>query len=455
MNSDSNYDYLKITKYSKLENWSFKYLNKNNINFNSEYNMMQIGQILKRNKTPIYINDNEIYKRVTIKTKNGGIFLRDNISGENIGTKKQFIIKSGQFLLSKIDARNGAFGVVPKEVDGAIITGNFWAYDVDDKIIEPHFLSLLTTTKEFINYCNTCSRGTTGRHYLQEDLFLSTPIPIPSLSTQKRLVNEYNEKIKKAETLNKSAIKDRKKIDDVIFKVLGVRIHNKSKKSKGLSFVNYKNINRWGVEILLNNLELDKMLLSNKYKCIRLSEVVDINPMTSFDNVKDDDIISYMPMECISDYSGEIIMQYKGYKNKAKGYTKFKEGDLLWAKITPCMENGKSAIAKGLYNGYGYGSTEYHVIRKKDISINIRYIYYILRTKFVREQAKVYFTGSAGQQRVPDSFLKDLVIPIPELKYQDKIVKVLDKLKKRSIDKSNDSIKHRKLAIDNFEKKLF
>jgi len=96
-----------------------------------DFELIKIGSFLKRNKTQIIVDDSTTYKRVTIKLYNGGVFLRDIELGKNIGTKKQFIIKEGQFLLSKIDARNGAFGVVNNEVDGAIITGNFCTFDAD------------------------------------------------------------------------------------------------------------------------------------------------------------------------------------------------------------------------------------------------------------------------------------------------------------------------------------
>ena len=90
------------------------------------WKICKIGDFLKRSKIPIDINDDVEYKRVTIKIKHNGVSLRDNEIGRRIGTKKQFILKAGQFIVSKIDARYGAFGIAPEDVNGAIITGNFW-----------------------------------------------------------------------------------------------------------------------------------------------------------------------------------------------------------------------------------------------------------------------------------------------------------------------------------------
>lgn len=141
---------LDFVKFNELSNWSVAHLLQNHFNYNKDFELVKIGSFLKRNKTQIIVDDNTTYKRVTIKLYNNGVFLRDTEIGKNIGTKKQFSIKEGQFLLSKIDARNGAFGVVNNEVDGAIITGNFWTFDVDYTKINPNFLSLITTTKQYM-----------------------------------------------------------------------------------------------------------------------------------------------------------------------------------------------------------------------------------------------------------------------------------------------------------------
>lgn len=113
LKSKSTYKYLDFVKFSQLYNWSVQYLNDSKIRFTTKYPLVQIKEFLTRNKTAIEIQDDVYYKRATIKVRNGGIFLRDTVIGNKIGTKNQFVISKGQFLLSKIDARNGAFGVVP------------------------------------------------------------------------------------------------------------------------------------------------------------------------------------------------------------------------------------------------------------------------------------------------------------------------------------------------------
>jgi len=92
---------------------------------------VKLGQILFRRKDETSIQPLETYKRLTIRMNGKGIVVRDEVVGNEIGTKTQFIARAGQLVLFKIDARNGAFGVLPRHCDGAVITGNFWAFDVD------------------------------------------------------------------------------------------------------------------------------------------------------------------------------------------------------------------------------------------------------------------------------------------------------------------------------------
>ena len=184
-----------ITKFTNLDNWSVSHLLENQFQYNKNYQLEKIGSFLIRNKTKILIDDNIQYKRVKIKLYNKGVLLRDKAMGKDIGTKKQFTIKKGQFLLSKIDARNGAFGIATDEVDGAIITADFFAYDIDITKIEPYFLVLMTTTKKFQQFAQSASSGTTGRQRIDEKKFLDVKIPLPSLEIQKKIVKDYQDKI--------------------------------------------------------------------------------------------------------------------------------------------------------------------------------------------------------------------------------------------------------------------
>ncbi len=202
---------IKKSDIAKNKNYDFFFGRyENSQNTRTHVNSISLRNVLVRNKTQIEIKDSKKYKRVTIKMHGKGICLRDEVLGEKIGTKKQFTISEGQLLLSKIDARNGAFGIVPEEIEGSIITGNFWAYDIKTDVgLDNNYLNYLLFSDEFKKICTLSSAGVTNRRYLDEKIFLDQKIPLPPIEEQqeiikeiqgkKRLISDYSQKI---ETLN-------------------------------------------------------------------------------------------------------------------------------------------------------------------------------------------------------------------------------------------------------------
>ena len=162
-------------------------------------------------------------------------------------------------------------------------------------------------------------------------------------------------------------------------------------------------------------------LISSLFENVKLSHVAFVNPGGAYKGKPIGTSISFIPMETIDEVYSEISSQGETTIADSTGFTKFKEGDLLWAKITPCMQNGKSAIARDLTNGLGCGSTEFFVLRPKDERLSVEYLHVILHLKCVRETAMLYFGGSAGQQRVSASFLENFNLPLPSFTKQQEI----------------------------------
>jgi type I restriction enzyme S subunit len=130
----------------------------------------------------------------------------------------------------------------------------------------------------------------------------------------------------------------------------------------------------------------------------------------------------------VSEFSGTIVAaETRPLREVQKGFTPFQEGDVLFAKITPCMENGKAAIARNLVNQRGYGSTEFHVLRPSALVL-AEWIFAIIRTEEFRRAAASSFQGAVGQQRVTASFLEGFRIPLPPLSEQHRIVEVLQEV---------------------------
>lgn len=160
----------------------------------------------------------------------------------------------------------------------------------------------------------------------------------------------------------------------------------------------------------------------------RLTDICDINPRFPRDHgLEESTDVSFVPMAAVDEVTGSIVApQIRSYAEVRRGYTSFKENDVLFAKITPCMENGKAAIAQGLVGGIGFGSTEFHVLRASP-EVLPEWLHYFVRRVQFRQEAKRNFTGTAGQQRVPTSFLENSVIPVPSLPEQRRIVDLLSR----------------------------
>ena len=168
--------------------------------------------------------------------------------------------------------------------------------------------------------------------------------------------------------------------------------------------------------------------------CVPHKDICEINPKLQPDKIGENLEVSFLPMKLLEEGTGRFdLSETRKYSEVKKGYTPFIDGDLIFAKITPCMENGKIAVLSNLKNGIGFGSTEFHVSRPTQL-INafylfyLFYLFYFFLQKSIREDAKRNFTGSAGQLRVPKNYFESIPIPLPPLAEQHRIVAKIEEL---------------------------
>ena len=158
----------------------------------------------------------------------------------------------------------------------------------------------------------------------------------------------------------------------------------------------------------------------------RVGEVCEINPRRPSIDRSDETPTTFIPMEAVDAKSGVADSHVRPFGEIKKGYTYFAEGDVLFAKITPCMQNGKHAIARDLLDGIGFGTTEFHVLRPGE-HIIAEWMHFFVRQPSVLLEAIEHFTGSVGQQRLPQEYLFNRKIPLPPLAEQRRIVAILKK----------------------------
>jgi type I restriction enzyme S subunit len=160
---------------------------------------------------------------------------------------------------------------------------------------------------------------------------------------------------------------------------------------------------------------------------VPLIKVAEINPSLPRNLIpKPDDLVAFVPMAQIGEDGSISSTTTRPFLEVCKGYTQFCENDVLLAKITPCMENGKASLVKGLPSKVACGSTEFHVLRPREGTYP-RYLFHAVWNQPFRNVAAKNMTGSAGQKRVPRSFLESYRIPLPPLAEQKRIASILDK----------------------------
>lgn len=247
----TTYKFLHFANLKDIPNWSVQYADEEDLGFTRIFPMARIGSFLVKSSDIIEVQDNVDYKQVTLKINNGGVVPRNNgatLKGSKIGTKRQHVIHAGQFIMSKIDARNGAYGIVPSELEGAIVTNDFPVFDVDFKKIIPQFLVLVSTTNKFVEFARKCSSGTTNRKRIDIDAFLNQQIPLPSIDEQEKILRKYNCCIQSASAKEKEIEKCEREVSQFVLSSIGARgieVESEEKQSTLLMFTSLSKVTRW------------------------------------------------------------------------------------------------------------------------------------------------------------------------------------------------------------------
>ena len=353
------------------------------------------------------LKENTGYKYIRVTDMKNGTVLNDDIHY----ISKDIYNKISNYTISKNDiyitcaGTIGRVGIIPVEFDGANLTENA------DKIIIKHINKnlLVKVLSSYIVQKQIQEVITTGcQPKLAIKKIEQLKIPLPPINEQQRIVERIESlfvKLDRAKELIENTLAQ--------FEQNKMAILHKAFTGELTA--------RWRKE---NNIDL------SSWENGILMDFCKINPKKINTKEFDDDmIVSFIPMPCVSDIWGKIVKkELRKLGEVKKGYTNFCEGDVLFAKITPCMENGKSAIVDKLENDIGFGSTEFYVLRCDENKLNNKYLHYFVRQKTFRDEAKGEMTGAVGQQRVSKTFLENYKMKVPTIEEQQEIVNILDNL---------------------------
>lgn len=373
---------------------------------NSKYEVKKLGdyivQVRGISYKPTDISEEPIDTHMAVlranSIKNNKLILEDLIYVNKDLVKENQIIKENDILIA---ASSGSKEIVGKSVqikDNTNFTfGAFCKIVRCSEKIEPRYVGYFLRTPY---YRSTISNLVCGANInnLKNEHIDELLIPMPSREIQQKIVNILD----KSQELIDKRKEQIEALDELV-------------KSKF-------------IEMFGDPFNDEKGFGTNK-----LGEVTGVNPKKA--EIKDLDkelLVSFVPMDRVGE-KGEFNPEVsKSIGEVYSGFTYFRENDVLFAKITPCMENCKGAVAVNLSNGIGFGSTEFHVLRPLKEKSNSYWIYHLTTLIEFRRLAERKMTGSAGQKRVPTDFLNNIQVVVPPIELQNQFadfVKKTDKLK--------------------------
>lgn len=437
-----NSNLLKTVSFTNLSRWSVSSTLAHKIK--SKYPLVSLSQVMERIKEPILVENDKLYKRITVRLYGLGVLQRDEILGKDIGTKKQFVARSGQLIISRIDARNGAFGIVPKELDGAIVTNDFWLFDVKKAL--PQYLTLILSSERLQQYWKTQSSGTTNRQRIDSEEFLSAKIALPELSVQLEMIENYNRFILKSLQREQQIDELEKDIDNYILNCLGVRIEGIQNKREGLiRSVLFSGLSRWDVWSQTTR------YVTTNYSFVKLGSIVKGKP-TYGANCKGIKALSDTRYIRITDINedGSLNEEFVSPEVADEKY-QLKENDFLIARSGNTVGKTflyKSNMGKCIFAGY--------------------LIKYVLNTKTVIPEYVFYYTKSSlfkswiqnnqrvfGQPNINGQEYMNADIIVPPLEVQREIVKYVQDKRKQITDRKQEAKELTLLAKVQFEEAVF
>lgn len=369
----------------------------------------RIGNILELRREPIEIDAGATYRRIGIYSWGKGFLHRPPASGHEMGSMRYFTMPPGALVLSNIQAWEAAVGVSGEAELGHVASNRFLPYvPIDENRVTVRFLFHYLLSEVGLGKLRQASPGTQVRNRtLGKGLFEALEVPLPEIDEQRRIAAH---------------------LDAIAHQSAGVL-------RQGLHTASVHGVANQAVD--------DWIVMSGP--STSLQEVALINPSPRA--VPPDDEIVFVPMASVDQSIGAITApEFRRRSELTSGYKQFLVGDIIFARITPCMQNGKAAIYADALSRVAYGSTEFHVLRPHNPEL-ARWIHAVLRTAWFRDQAARAFTGTAGQQRVPAGFLRDIRIPVPRSRTRDQAFRQLHDLERLDL-KVRVVSEHRRAIAD-------
>lgn len=440
MQTENEFKYLKFTSLEKTVFWDFYTLsNKNSIK--SFFPIVNLSEVIIQRKGFITIDDTKIYKRCRVQIQGKGVVLRDEVLGKDIKTKKQQVCKVDDFIVAEIDAKVGGFGIVPKELETAVVSGHYFLFEIDKLKLLPEFLGLIVTQSEFLKQVK--STGSTNYSAIRPSQVLNYKIPLPKIEEQREIINKYLKKTTEAERLKEEADTLEQEIKDFLADKLGLTAEKKTETEKGLHFVNFNNLNRWDLKFLLQHENINKSnypLIPYEKLFISLKNGISARNYTSHGTrfLK----VSDIKLNIIDDSNVKFIQ-------------KFKESDLITKNTLLITRKGTVGNSVYINDDKKFTASSEIFIIKLSQEIDGNYFAEVNNmTGFVQKQYIEKNTGTI-MPSLSQSKLKEILIPLPPLEIQREISNHVYFLKKSISEMILKAKNKEEDAKQEFERTIF
>lgn len=352
------------------------------------------------------------------------------MTAENYSAKHE--LQKNDILFARTGATVGKTYFYDGSIGKAIFAGYCIRFRFDENKVMPKFVYWYTKTDTFLSWVNGIQRPS-GQPNINKEEYKSYKILVPSRSKQEQLSSYMDIALAKHNKMLYQADRLLSECKDSVFSFLN--LHFREYKPALYSVNKLEDIRELGIYCNPHSDYLNDVfskLRANNFFAGHLEDFVEINPKTSRAGLQDKSDVSFVPMTAVTEKTNQVVYELKTYSEVKTGFTIFKKNDLLWAKITPCMQNGKSFVASDMPTDIGFGSTKFHVLRVRNPKrVYMPYLWVIFSNEHILEAAQGMFGGSAGQQRVPDTFLKKFPIVLPPYEVQVELAdQVLEGLKK-------------------------
>jgi type I restriction enzyme S subunit len=369
---------------------------------------------------------------------------------------KKHELRKNDILFARTGATVGKTYFYDGSIGKAIFAGYCIRFRFDENKVKPKFVYWYTKTNTFLTWVNGIQRPS-GQPNINKEEYKSYKILVPNRPKQEQLSSYMDIALAKRNENIYQAGRTISVCKDRVFSSLNLHFCKYSPALYSVSKL--EDIRELGIYCTPHSKYLNYVfskLRANSFFAGHLEDFVEVNPKTNRAELQDKTIVSFVPMTAVTEKTNEVVYERKTYSDVKKGFTIFQKDDLLWAKITPCMQNGKSFVASNMPTEIGFASTEFHVLRaRKSKQVYMPYLWVIFSNEYILEAAQGMFGGSAGQQRVPDTFLKKFPIILPSYKLQielaDQVFEALERAKKMQVEAERDWQAARK----QFEKELF